>query len=379
MAKKAKILGADWNFASLMNEGIRVLPEKPLQKRSGIWASEIGGDFASRYLRMHAHTPSNPPNERSRRKFISGHIFEWIVQLILTMCGVLKQKQLRGVVELPGCLPVSGKLDFVAGGHVVDWEKAKAEVEMLQRLFATAIGDMPPIVLHSLKYVIEHMEKMFTHVPLNEYILEVKSVSAFVSQLMERTKKPRPRHSYQILHYQMVNKLPGHLVYIDKDAFLCHQFEVLPTKSLIKEYKDDVLTMTGYFNASGKNYLKNIPPLSPEVIFYDDEFRFAQNTEVAYSNYLTMLYGYADWQAFQDQWQPKVVSWNRCFKRAVLEGQTIIRPGKKDLVMKLTDKNKIALDEMREQFPEVDKYIQKAKKLKVFNPNEPETENEEND
>lgn len=141
---KPKIIGLPWDFADLMNESIRCFPQKTMVKRSHIWASELGGDFASRYLKMHAHIPTNPPNDRSRRKFISGDIFEWIVYLVLTMCGVLKQTQLHGEVQLPGMLRVTGRLDFIAGGDV-DWEKAKHEIEKIKSLFAAAISEMPPI------------------------------------------------------------------------------------------------------------------------------------------------------------------------------------------------------------------------------------------
>jgi len=361
---KAQLIGMPWDFSSLMNEAISSLPERALVKRTHIWGSEIGGDYCSRYLRMHAHVMTNPPNDRARRKFISGHIFEWIVQLILTLTGVLKEKQLRGEVQLPGCLLVSGKLDFIAGGDV-DWEKAKAEVQAIQKLFALSVGDMPPIVFHAIERVLFRMEQMFTRVPLKEYILECKSVSGFVSDLMEKTKKPRPRHPYQILHYLLANPKvtdEGMLVYVNKDSFLCHQFSVTASKDLMKGYKDDVKTMTAYINGSGKNYLKNMPPKAPEVLFYEDEFRFAKNTDVEYSNYLTYLYGYKDFDEFKWKWYYKVTAWNRVFKRMV-KGDN------------LTPANKVIITDMQIHFPEVDKYVQQAKKSGAFQtPEENETE-----
>lgn len=365
MAQKksaTKIIGMDWSFSDLMNESIRCLPERPLVKREHIWASEITSDYCSRYLRMHAHAQTNPPNDRSRRKFISGHIFEWIVQLILTMTGVLKEKQLHGTVELPGMLRVTGKLDFIAGG-LVDWEKAKAEVETIKKLFAVSIGDMPPIVFHSIERILFRMEQMFTRVPLKEYILECKSVSAFVSDLMEKTQKPRPKHSFQILHYEIANKMnDGQLLYINKDSFYCHQFEVTPTKQLLKEYKTDVAQMTEYIKGSGKNYLKNQPPKAPEVLFYEDEYRFAKNTECEYSPYLTFLYGYKDFDEFNEKWKKPVASWNRTFKRCV-QGAN------------MTALNKAVVDEASRVFPEWDKYVQLAKNTGAFSkPEEGEDE-----
>lgn len=303
---------------------------------------------------------TNPPNDRSRRKFISGHIFEWIVQLILTMTGVLKEKQLRGEVELPGKLRVTGKLDFIAGGDV-DWEKAKAEVQMFQRMFARAHGDMPPIVFHAAERILWRMQQMFTRVPLKEMIMECKSVSGFVGDLIEKTQKPRHPHPLQILHYEIANKEKfGSLVYINKDSFMCYQFEVTPTKSMLKLYHDDVDTMTGYYNASGKNFLKNLPPKSPEVHYIEDEFRFSKNVHVEYSPYLTMLYGYKDFEEFKKKWEYELRSWNYTFKRCV-KGERV------------TEKNFEVIRKVEKLYP-WDELVQKAQKAGAFQSGDQEEE-----
>lgn len=260
------LIGMPWGFSELMNEAISCVPSRPLQKRDYMYASELGYDFASRYLKMNGHTPSNPPNDRSRRKFISGDIFEWIVYLVLATTGILKEKQLRGEVTLPGMLRVSGRLDFIAGGDV-DWEKAKAELAILKSMFGSVTAEMPSIIFHSIDRILWRMEQMFTRVPLKEKIVECKSVSGFVGELIEKTNKPRPKHPLQLLTYVIANKIDGSLVYINKDSFMVYEFDITPTKELLKEYKTDVTTMTGYYNASGKNYLKNIPPKEPEINF----------------------------------------------------------------------------------------------------------------
>lgn len=366
LKNKAKVLGMEWNFASLMNEAIRSLPERPLTKRTNLWASEIGGDFTTRYLRMHAHPMTNPPNDRSRRKFISGHIFEWIVQLILTLCGVLKEKQLRGEVQLPGILMVSGKLDFIAGGEV-DWEKAKAEVKSIQKLFALSIGDMPPIIFHSIERILFRMEQMFSRVPLKEVVLECKSVSGFVSDLIEKTGKPRQGHPLQTLHYLLANPKvtdEGMLLYVNKDSFMCHQFSIYPSKELLKTYKDDVKQMTEFINNSGKNYLKNMPPKAPEILFYEDEFRFAKNNFVEYSPYLTMLYGYESFDVYNETWKRPISSWNRTFKRCVTGAN-------------MTVNNMEVIREATKVFPQWDKYVQKAKAAGAFQKPDQEAEDGE--
>jgi hypothetical protein len=354
----AKLIGMPWDFASLFNEAIRCLPERVMVKRDYMWASEIGKDYTSRYLRMHAHPMSNPINERSRRKFVMGHVTEWIVGIILTLTGILKSKQLRGEVTLPGMLRVSGKMDFIAGGDI-DWVAAGEKVKEVRALFALSLDDMPPIIFHAIERVLFRMEQMFTRVPLKEYIIEVKSCSSFISDRLEKSKQPMPDHALQAFHYTLANNIDTMLIYLCKDDAMCHQFEITKSKSLIKLYTDDVVKMTAYFKGSGKNYLKNMPPKAPEVEFDMGTFTFLKNSQVAYSNYLTMLYGYKDFDEFKWKWQYKVTAWNRVIKRCV-RGDN------------LTAANKTIIQDALTFFPDWDVYVSKAKAAGAFQKEEVE-------
>lgn len=347
-----KLIGMPWDFASLFNESIRSLPERPLQKRSHIWASEIGKDYASRYLRMHAHTPTNPPNDRSRQKFAMGHITEWIVGLILSVTGILKSKQMRGEVTLPGMLRVSGKMDFIAGGDI-DCIAARERVKDIRAAFAISMDDMPPIIFHAVDRVFFRMEQMFTRVPLKEYIIEIKSCASFISTRLTNTGTPMPDHVMQAFHYVLANNMDALLIYICKDDAMCHQFEVTKSKPLLKLYTEDVATMTDYYNSSGKNYLKNIPEKAPEVYFDHPSFTFLKNSQVAYSPYLTMLYGLKDFDAFKYKWQYDITAFNRVFKRCV-KGDNI------------TPANTTIIKKAEKQFPEWNKYVAKAKAAGAF-------------
>lgn len=378
MKSKSKLIGMPWDFASLFNEALRSIPEYPLTKREHLWASEISGDYLSRYLTMHAHPPTNPPNDRSRRKFVMGHIVEWMVSLILTTIGILKAKQLRGEVQLPGLLKVTGKLDFIAGG-MIDWEESKAKLKALDHLFSTSIDDAPPIILHAIKKILPRMEMMFSRVPLMEVILEVKSIASIVFDIVEKTGKPRPTHTMQNLHYLIANPtIPnGSVLYISKDDAMMAQFNIEKTRQLLKEYKDDVTTMTEYIRASGKNYMKNLPPKAPEVHFIEGVYRFEKNMHVQWSKYLTMNYGYKDFDAFKLAWQYKLTSWNRAFKRHVLEGQMVERKSGDKITeykMKLTPGNMDSIKEAKKVFPEWDKYIIMARKAGAFKKVEEEDE-----
>lgn len=357
----AKLIGMPWDFASLFNEAIRCMPERVMIKRDYLWASEIGRDYTSLYLKLHAHPMSNPINDRSRRKFIMGHITEWIVGIILTLTGVLKSKQLRGEVTLPGMMRVSGKLDYIAGG-LIDWEQAKAKVKETQSLFATSMDDMPPIIFHAVDRVLFRMEQMFTRVPLKEYIIEVKSCSSFISERLEKSKEPMLDHALQGFHYSLANDMDTLLIYLCKDDAMCHQFEITKSKQLLKLYTDFVSKMTAYYNGSGKDYMKNMPPKAPEVEFHPGVFRFNKNSLVAYSNYLTMLYGYKDFDAFNWAWQRRLAGWNRVFKR-VVKGENF------------TLANREIFTDMKKEFPDVDKYVSKAKAAGAFQ--KPEEEEEE--
>lgn len=352
---KPKIIGHSWNFASIWNEALRSMPDKPLQKREHIWASELGGSFIDRYLKMHAIPYTNPPNDRSRRKFVAGHIWEWIIGLVLTMVGVLKQKQLRGEVEIPGLLRVTGKLDFVAGG-VIDWERSRAKIREIQQLFAVCFDDMPPFILYAIDKVLASMERQYGNNPIKEMILENKAVSTPMFEKIEKSKRAIPHNVLQSYHYILANKTitEAKLNYVCKDDSIMQEFDIEHSRQLLGFYKADVQEMTVLFQVSNKkNPLKTMPPKEAEVLFDADVFRFEKNFRVEYSNYLEMLYGYKTPEEFRMKWASQVSNWNRVFKRCVSGA-------------KMTDMNKQVLHEVTKKFPFWDDMVYKAKSKGVF-------------
>lgn len=378
--KAAELIGMEWDFSLLFNQALACIPNRPMVRRDYLWASELGMDPYSRYLRMWAHPMTNPPTERSHRKFCMGHIVEWIVGVILTSCGILKNKQLHGEVQLPGLLKVTGRLDFVAGGNI-NWEEATENLKKIETIFNTSADDAPPIIRHASKYVFAKMQMMFTHVPLREYILEVKSCAGMIMKLIQASGQPRPRHVLQPLHYLLANPdiSAAQLLYISKDDAIMETFIVTETKELRKIYVTDVKMMTDYYNNSGKNYLKNAPPREKEIIFEEDSFTFQKNMNCQYSNYLTLGWGYADYDEFEKKWAPVKTSYNRVFKRHVLEGKMIERKGKNGITsspMKLTPSNIEVIKEAQFLFPLWDKHIAAARKAGAF---QKQDENEDED
>ena len=355
MPSKSKILGSSWDFSSLWNESLHTIPERVLVPRNYIYASELMGSYIERYLKMNGVVPSNPPNDRSLRKFSAGHVFEWIVGLVLTLTGVLKSRQLRGEYQLNGMLPVAGRLDFIAGG-TVDWDAARKEVENIQKLFSVSMSDMPPIVFHAIEKVLASFEAQFKNNPLKEVVFECKSVSSFMSEKLERTNEPMPHHVMQVQHYLLCNGLDeGMLFYVSKDDLLSYQFPVFNDKKTLELYAADVAQMTEYYNQgfNKKNPLKLAPPKDKEVLFDDMTFNFRSNYKVEYSNYLSFVYGYESPMSYRERWDKSVASWNRVFKRCV----------KRD---KMTAANMEVIDDGKKIFPEWDTLVDIARKAGAF-------------
>jgi hypothetical protein len=355
---KAKIIGHPWRFDTIWNKALDSFPERALQARSHIWASELGGSYITRYLRMNAVPYTNPPNARSRRKFMSGDIWEWIVKMVLTTSGILKAHQERTEVELPGLLKVTGKIDFLAGGDV-DWDKAKSEISRMEAVFGIAEGDVPAFVTHAMVFVVDEMKKLFKNKPLMLVPFECKSLSTEMMKKVEK-KGALAHNVLQLGHYIIGTKInTGYLVYICRSDTICNQFEVDRDTRLARLYRADVEHMTNVYNNGFNNRspLKLAPPKDAEVLFDPVLFRFEKNFQVEYSPYLTMLYNYETPEDFRMRWANTVTNYNRVFKRLV-KGENV------------TDKNKIVIAEVTKWFPDWDKYIYKAKAEGAFSNDE---------
>jgi hypothetical protein len=348
---KAKTSGSQWSFHDVWNSTLDSIQDRPQVKRDYIYASELGGSFIDRYLKMNAVKQTNPANERSKRKFQAGNLWEWIVGMILTKSGILKEKQLRGEIKLPKMLRVSGRLDFIAGG-LVDWDKALYESKKLHEDLKAINLELPPFLFAAAENIIKKLSKMM----LKEMILETKSCSSFIMEKLQKTGKPNPNHVLQNYHYVLSNKMDeGKLVYICKDDCLIEEFPVLNNEQTLKLYTADIRQMTKYYNAgfNPKKPLEFAPPKEQLVLFDEGMWRFEKNWKVEYSPYLFMLYGYQTPEAYRMAWQRSISSWNRVFKRCV----------KGD---RMTDNNKEAIKNALKQFPDFDKYVKKAIKAGAF-------------
>ncbi len=329
-----------WSFGEIWNNSLLDRPEREPRVRENIWASEIGGAYIDRYLKMNAVPQSNPPNARSLRKFQAADIWEWVVGFVLKRAGILIDSQEKLHYQYPGLLEVTGKLDHLAGGQP-DWEKAKSEVSLI---------GFPPIIENASIAIIKQLSERFGTEPLRTIVLEVKSLGSFVFERYEVTQKADPRHRGQQFHYLKAKDLPeGHLVYICRDDCRIVEVGIFNPSDAENDYKRDVEAMTHYITQ------KEQPPLQSEILFDDLTFRFRTNWHVEYSSYLTMLYGYKEPIEYRDKWKSQVASWNRVFKRCVTEAN-------------MTAKNQIAITAAKMHFPTWDTLVDRAKEAAKKNP-----------
>jgi hypothetical protein len=308
-----------WGFSEVWNQSLLDATQRPMKQRNNLWASELGKAPIDLWLKMRGIEPTNPPNPRSMRKFEAGNVFEWIVSLILKRAGILKESQKWSSYQYPELLEVTGKADFIAGGKP-DYEKWKNEMAQL---------DLPDVFLRAgdriMKYFAENYPDGLTEMPL-----EIKSVSAFMFEALEKKKSSSKMHRLQTFHYLKSENRPiATIVYICRDDLRMMEFLVENPSETENEYREAIEKISKYHLSNEK------PPLENPIEFSEDIGKFAKNFNVAYSGYLTMLYGFKDQAEFDAKYTPIVSRWNRVMAR--------IKAGDN-----MTDKNKEVIKEIED-------------------------------
>ena len=316
----------NWGFTQIWNASILEREEREITKRDRIWASELGKSLVDIYLKMKGEKPTNPPNARSLRKFEAGNIWEWIVKLILLRAGILQSTQKWTGYQYPDLLEVSGKMDFVAGGKP-DYEKGLSELKNLI---------LPDIFLRAGKNILNYFKENYPD-GLDEKILEIKSVSAFMFDNYESRKVASKNHRMQLFHYlKAENKEKGEIIYVCKDDCRMLEVPVINPSPVEDEYKGQIEKLTNYFKNDEQ------PPLEEPIVFDEDFGKFAKNWHFAYSLYLTKLYGFKDQNEFDEKYLPIVEKWNRVLGRIKEEKE-------------MTDNNKMALEEIEKAGFDIEK------------------------
>ncbi len=330
-----------WSFAQKWNESFENRSERELKPRNHIWASELGGAYVDRWLKMKGVTQTNPPNARSLRKFEAGNLWERILAFVLLRAGILQSQQDWLEFQYPGMLRVTGKLDFLAGG-VPDWEKAEASVEEINAFLG-------PGMTRAYIAIVKHLQTM-DEGGLKTIVLDSKAISSFMYDRYESLHRGEPKHEMQVFHYLKAKGMDeAHIVYVCKDD--CRMMEVGVTNPgpTEEDYHADIARMSELYRSEER------PPLEREVFFNEQTFRFSANWKIEYSNYLTMLYGYETPGHYRERWDKVVANWNRTIGR-VVEGKN------------MTDLNRQSIEEMRKQFPNLDAIVELCRKNsdKVF-------------
>lgn len=298
MSTITKILPIQWNLSSIWNNAA-IKDNKELKKRDYIYASEIGMPFCDRWLKMKAEPYTNPPNNRSLRKFLSGNIWEHVTKQILVACGVFRNEEVKIDAEpYSGMLSVHGRCDFIAGGYI-DEQMACIKVSEL---------NLPDFLQVVAERVIEQLSGKY----LTEKILELKAVSTFAMDKVERMGASMPNHSLQGYHYQKNSngKIQAAVSYICKDDCRMAQFDI-DEKITEPIYKNDIDQMTQFFKK------KKCPPVEPLCSFDYTLAKFSKNLGVEYSPYLTKLYGFKTPDDYR-QSVSFIDKWNRTLSRMAL-------------------------------------------------------------
>lgn len=288
-------------FSEVWNTPLKT-EQREVKPRDYLYASELGKAPIDVFLSMKGEIPSNPPNDRSKRKFESGDVWEWLVKQVLKRSGILKDAQLRNEVTLEGQCRVSGRLDFLLGSP--DYDKAE---QNLQELAQT---DFPATFVERGYKLLEHLKTKYPE-GLPDMIMELKSVSAFVFDALEARGIVRTQHKLQCYHYLKANNIKkGIVVYICRDDCRLMEMAVdLDDKKTAKQYEDCIKLYSGYYQRDEQ------PELEKPVVWDKDMGKFSKNNNIAWSNYLTKLYGIKDQFEFDETYGSLPAKFNRVVKR----------------------------------------------------------------
>ena len=325
-----------WSIQKIWNDSLDARrKERPLVDRTDkIWASEIGGAMIDRYLKMKGTPPTNPPNARSQRKFEAGNLWENIVGHVLARAGILIQSQEWLKFQYPGLLPVTGKLDFMAGGNP-DYDKASNAVQEFNWL--------PEFITTATLNIVNNLKEQYPN-GLKNIILEIKSCSSFMYEVYEKKGTASPQHKCQAFHYLKAKNMDeAHIVYVSRDDARILEVGVMNPSLVEDDYFNDIKKITEHIKTSTR------PEIEKPLVFDSTLGKFSANWKCGYSQYLTMLYGLENQMAFDNTYKPIAERFNRVLGR--------IEEGKE-----LTDNNQKALEEMQKWGFDVEKIKETVKK-----------------
>ena len=310
-----EIIPIKWNLTSIWND-VSYKEQRDQRERDYVYASEIGRPMYDRFLKMKAVPYTNPPTERSLRKFMAGNIWEHVVKQVFLAVGVFKKEEIKiNNQPFDDLLGVHGRCDFICGGEI-NGDEARYMLSLIT---------LPDVLFNIAIKMIDTLDGQF----LEKKIYELKSVSTFAMDRLEKINQAIPNHTLQAYHYERGDKtMPAVVGYVCKDD--CRMAEY-PINSAVAEplYHEDLKEITYY-------YRKNeTPPKEPLLSWDPLQAKFVKNLGVEYSPYLSH-YGFNT----PDEYRAAtkfITSWNNGLKRYA-QCETGMRTPK-GAAMKLTDRN----------------------------------------
>lgn len=288
-----------WTLARIWNEALDSKLERVAEPRDRMWASELSKSDLDIFLKIKGVEPSNAPNARAKRKFEAGNIWEFIIRLILIRAGIFKEAQTRVEKKIDeSSLLVTGKIDFLAGGSVSS--SAKDEIHSLA---------LPDIFERAGQNIIDYFT---THYPngFDEKIIEVKSVSSFGYDKVERTNKAINGHDLQAFHYAQGLQKEAVIVYISRDDARMYEIPILPNDQKLKaRYEEKIRRVSEFVNNDV------YPEKEPVFVFDEAVGKFSKNFNVQYSSFLKMNYGIDNEGAYDEIYGSKIERFNRVVGR----------------------------------------------------------------
>ena len=305
-------IGKAWSLSSQWNSSLGRKVEKPVEPRDRMYASELGRSDVDIFLKLMGEKPTNPPNDRSYRKFDAGDLFEWFVRLVLIRSGIYIASQTPVKITLPDCIEVSGKLDFIAGGKP-NFEQGQKE---MQELIAS-LG-LPDVFYRVSDNLIDYFKANYTD-GLAKKVLEIKSVAVFGFEKIEKTGKCLGGHDLQNFHYAHGLQTEGSIVYICRDDMRMYEIPILPNDpALLAKYKEKVERVSKFYLE------KQMPEPEPVVLFDEEMGKFSKNFNVEYSPFLTKLYGIERPDEYDEMFNPTIKRWNNVMSR-IREGKEMTK------------------------------------------------------
>ena len=305
-----------WSLEKVWNEAAKST-QRPLVPRDYIYASELMYPKVDRFLKMRAVPYTTPPNDRSLRKFFCGRVWEYIVKNVLLTCGLYINEEVKAdCTPYNSSLPIHGRLDFLCGGKV-NKEEAMENA---------AAHHLPEFLMG----IAENIVSFYDGKDLERRVVELKSVSMYAFEYVEKRGKALDTHTAQGYHYSRHAELPAVVDYISKDTSLLAEFDI--NDDTEAAYKDDIEQMSFYF-------LKGeMPPVEPLSMFDPSVAKFSKHLGVEYSPYLSMLYGFANPDEYRRAVEPVVKRWNNALTRYAAAEMGATTPTGKPIV--ISQKNK---------------------------------------